>query len=289
MENLAVVYKLYFEPTPEKVYIGSTINFKQRLNNHCRDLLTGNHPNQFLSKDFRKYGILGLRYEILYVKPKYQDRRSLYIEETRYIIEYNANIDGYNISTTSVTNDEDLQEILNSYDYSKMKDFIKNFANKYKINIIKTRNKFLSKSDLKLTKYSIGKMETEKKFKLISSLHSELEHYLGFKESALILNDFELTFKDCESSRYYKKLKGSINKTNKFTKKVIHNILVGDALKPYTLDIQFAKKENSILYSVFFLFRKLQGMNLAKEINIVLPGRLYEDFTNKFKEVIEND
>ena len=30
-------------------------------------------------------------------------------------------------------------------------------------------------------------------------------------------------------------------------------------------------------------------MNLAKEINIVLPGRLYEDFINKFKEVIEND
>lgn len=84
-----------------KIYIGSTINFKQRFNDHKKLLRQDKHPNPHLQNAWNKYGEDSFGFEILLkIKP---EKDLLLTEEQTLIDELNVfdkNI-GYNISKTA--------------------------------------------------------------------------------------------------------------------------------------------------------------------------------------------
>lgn len=77
-----------------KVYVGSTYNFKKRYNEHFKDLIANRHDNQHLQNAVNKYGIDNFIFEII----EYVDDKSALLErEQHYINTLNAVNEGYNI------------------------------------------------------------------------------------------------------------------------------------------------------------------------------------------------
>lgn len=78
-----------------KIYIGSSINIKQRIVVHLYDLKTNTHSNKYLQRTYNKYGIDSLKFEIL----EYTDKENLLLREQYYLDtlqSYNSEI-GYNL------------------------------------------------------------------------------------------------------------------------------------------------------------------------------------------------
>ena len=63
------IYKI-FSKIDNKVYIGSTIDFKLRKKNHFNMLKSNTHPNIPLQNFVNKYGIDSIKFEIVAVCPK---------------------------------------------------------------------------------------------------------------------------------------------------------------------------------------------------------------------------
>ena len=59
------IYAIY-SPSNDKYYIGSSVNLRGRLQNHCNSLIHGRHGNPVLQNYVNKYGIDELQFEILY-------------------------------------------------------------------------------------------------------------------------------------------------------------------------------------------------------------------------------
>lgn len=82
------VYKLYHLKYPEKIYIGSASGtykyggFANRFNRHLRDLIDGVHCNARIKNVVNKYGLSGLRMEIIEICPpeKCIEREQYYID-----------------------------------------------------------------------------------------------------------------------------------------------------------------------------------------------------------------
>lgn len=287
-QKISCVYKLYFDENPDKVYIGSTCDFKRRFNEHCKKLLNETHENKFLQKDFRKYGMISLKYDIIHNQQKNETRDDLYKKETDYIIKYESNINGYNISLVSNIK-KDFKIEIDNYDYGSIIKFIKNFSHAYKVNLIKSENRFLQSLDLRLTKFNFISKTEEEKTKLLNSFYSEIKNRLGFKNTAFLMDNFTKEFEGFQNTVVYKKLLGSNLKTNEKNYKKVKNILVGEEVKPFVKDTPFLKEENVNLYALFTLFRKLNDMNLEEEINVILSGRVYSNLIGIYNEVINSD
>jgi group I intron endonuclease len=82
-----------------KIYIGSSINLKQRFNDHKKLLRYNKHPNQHLQSSWTKYGESNFEFKILELTPinllltKEQSYIDLLLSHDRVI--------GYNISKTA--------------------------------------------------------------------------------------------------------------------------------------------------------------------------------------------
>lgn len=69
------VYKIYHLSDPEKIYVGSAAGiwkyggFSSRWRSHFSSLKLGNHANYKLNDIISKYGLDGLKFEILEVCP----------------------------------------------------------------------------------------------------------------------------------------------------------------------------------------------------------------------------
>lgn len=84
-----------------KIYIGSTVNFKDRFRDHKKLLRHDKHPNQHLQNSWNKYGEDNFEFLILSIVIK--DKDLLLKEEQKFIDELNVcdNSIGYNISETA--------------------------------------------------------------------------------------------------------------------------------------------------------------------------------------------
>lgn len=82
------IYKIYHELFPTKMYVGSTVRnsnssgFIRRWGRHFTDLSKGKHGNQKLQRVVNKYGISGLRFEIIEIV---QDRDNIIQREQHWI------------------------------------------------------------------------------------------------------------------------------------------------------------------------------------------------------------
>jgi len=82
-----------------KVYIGSSCNIEQRIEQHRRDLLHGTHHCKELQEDYNKRHPMTT--DVLYVMPvsrsnRTHNRDKLYAYEWKYIEKYGAMTTGYN-------------------------------------------------------------------------------------------------------------------------------------------------------------------------------------------------
>lgn len=83
-----------------KLYVGSSVNIKNRLYNHRYGLRTNTHPNNYLQNAFNKHGESSFKVKILeYVS----DKKILLDREQYFMDKYKAyeHDYGYNISTTA--------------------------------------------------------------------------------------------------------------------------------------------------------------------------------------------
>ena len=93
--TLSGIYQI-INTTNNKIYVGSSINIKQRFNDHKKLLRHNKHPNNHLQSSWLKYGESNFNFEII----EYVDNENLLIKEQFYIdlfLSYENKI-GYNIS-----------------------------------------------------------------------------------------------------------------------------------------------------------------------------------------------
>lgn len=89
MNKIICVYKIINTETG-RIYIGQTVNYKRRLNEHKCDLNHNRHSNSDLQQDYNKYGWNSFKFKILEVCSK----SNLLIRET-YWINYYGGKDNY--------------------------------------------------------------------------------------------------------------------------------------------------------------------------------------------------
>lgn len=63
--KISGIYKIQSKVKPERIYIGSAVNFKQRRYNHLNLLRNNLHANKKLQKHFNKYGEADLQFMLL--------------------------------------------------------------------------------------------------------------------------------------------------------------------------------------------------------------------------------
>ena len=65
------IYKIVSLSQPDKIYIGSALNIKDRWQRHLSELRKGRHGNRHLQRHFDKYGESDLVYFVVeYCEPK---------------------------------------------------------------------------------------------------------------------------------------------------------------------------------------------------------------------------
>lgn len=89
------IYKIQ-NKVNNKVYIGSTNNFKSRISTHKRELKNNKHHSKKLQNSYNFYGVRGFVFEVLEDLTGVVTREELYDVELKYIEKYNSNKEGYN-------------------------------------------------------------------------------------------------------------------------------------------------------------------------------------------------
>lgn len=88
------IYAIYCKVT-KKYYVGMTkASFLIRWQYHIKDLLTGNHANKAMQRDFNKYGIDAFSFTILEIV---DDERLIEAKEKYYINLFAARKEIYNV------------------------------------------------------------------------------------------------------------------------------------------------------------------------------------------------
>lgn len=85
-----------------KMYIGQSLDVKNRIRVHRYQLKKGNHGNDFLSRSYNIHGASNFIYEILYTiedKTKEQAIHILNEKEEYFINKYNSFVNGYNLTS----------------------------------------------------------------------------------------------------------------------------------------------------------------------------------------------
>lgn len=302
MKKISCVYKIYFKEEPDKMYIGSTSNLVKRICDHYNLLFNGKHNNKLLLRDYNKYGITSLRWEVLYLNEDNRSRNFLYEQESKYIIKNKSHITGYNLTskTPDIRKEQSCDEKnkkiitlkvkeISEDNYDEMKKFIKNFNKNYSPVIKTTKNRFLNDENLKFNKTSLLKTEHETRKKLLLSINSEIHNTLKYKKTSLLMDCFCEVFSDLTNELSYKKSLSSYNKTNKRIHVVVEKVLVVDTFYPLIYDEAYLGNDKKMLYSVFQTLKALNSLNMIKGVELVFPKKIYDNFIKKFKEVIEND
>lgn len=86
-----------------QLYIGSSYNVGNRINQHCKALLEGTHHNRLMQSDFDFYDGQTCLFKYRLLKQLSNNSPAFYIHaiENKYIVEYKKKHNLYNIATPS--------------------------------------------------------------------------------------------------------------------------------------------------------------------------------------------
>lgn len=292
-ENIQCVYKLYFINNPEKVYIGSTQDFKTRITSHFKSLLNNKHPNLFLQQDFNKYGVYYFRYEIL-EQFNDIDRHKLLKLENQYIEKLQANINGYNkaTSTSSKTKNGVKNILAKELNMNQIKKYVEKFISSHDIEINKMTGKFLKNEENKYSNFWYSQLTEQQINSICLDVFSYSHNYIkDYRKSIAVILDHQtvqsiknmLESKSKRTEFLRNGIKRLLNPEN--NKYKIKHIILLSSLNPYHLDSHLLKnEEDKMIYKIFTLIRYIDGLGLNKKFIIYLPTSLYELYKGYFKE-----
>lgn len=82
MAKITCVYKIQSKQIPERVYIGSTVHYVDRICSHRNRLKKGTHNNRFLQSHYNKYGLEDLNFSMVEECPleNLKQREQFYID-----------------------------------------------------------------------------------------------------------------------------------------------------------------------------------------------------------------
>lgn len=285
------IYKLYFAKTPDKIYIGSSNNFEQRLRQHVEELINRKHPNIFLQRDFYTYGLINLKWEILEKCNRYNKIKILELEN-KYIQQTKSNIDGYNIAVS--TNNRRLNIIASDMNLTEMKKYIKEYTEKHKIYIKEIKTGELKKEENKYTKYWYDNQTKEYILQIFCNIHSYYKHYVkdSAKKMIVILNNSEdedmkeiLQEHTCGTALVNAGTNRLLN-TKNYNKYCFKHIILLSALNPYHMDLGLLKTpEDKSIYKIFTLLRYITPVNMNKTFTIHIPTGLFNYYKDYFEVI----
>lgn len=118
LHNISGIYKLTIGP---HIYVGSSVNLRQRLKVHFNSLQNNKHENIYLQRSVNKYGLENLKYEILITFKEIEYSELLKFE--KYYIEYfNADL---NLKKDPCTQNNCITTSRPVYEYDLYGNFIK--------------------------------------------------------------------------------------------------------------------------------------------------------------------
>jgi len=136
-----------------KVYVGSSVNIKNREYKHFWMLERGVHDNSYLQKSYNKYGKPSFIFEVV----ETCDESNLIEKENYYISYYKSNVMsfGYNLATVNEfrrnTFNEEVKVKLSKHNLNKNKNF-----SKFSLTNIDTMEIFIFESLVDGANYLIG-------------------------------------------------------------------------------------------------------------------------------------
>lgn len=137
--KISVIYIIKSKIKPERFYIGSAVNFCERLRGHKKSLSINSHGNYYLQKHFNKYGKDDLSFEIL---ERVYDKNLLIKREQYYIDLMQPTFNICKIAGSSLG--------------VKRTDEVKR-----KLSLIKTGTKRSEETKIKIGNYNRGKKASE--------------------------------------------------------------------------------------------------------------------------------
>lgn len=284
------VYKMWFEGN-DKVYIGSSRNINNRLRTHVKELLDGVHTNIHLTKDFRKYGLLYMRWEVVEVIES-PSNQQLLSRESYYINLYKSNINGYNKASyasnrMAIKNNEvkyrDISYLAEEEEYVTE---VNKFKSKHNINLVKIDKGVLFPLEkLMFSRSWFDKADEETLKRFVMDVYNYMKHYSGvsFRKILNIIPDYNTNPTLKESIKH--SCDGGVNKSvcKLFDGKIKHNIKsigVYSLLNPFYLEINDMKKKGTLdAYRVYSMIRLLEDVPLEKDIDICVPVCLFDIYS----------
>lgn len=199
--KLTGIYKIT-NMVNEKVYIGSSINFNKRHNEHFNMLKNKTHHSSKLQNAFNKYGLNNFKFEIL----ELCDKDMLLEREQFWLNELNAYKEGYNCSIDVVrpmlgkTHSEETKQKMRkkhktfSIDMDKRRFGEDNpmygikRSNKIRKILDKTGMKHSEETKQKMSLSRLGNTRSRKKIVLLTLNNTHIKEYVSLTEASKDLN-----------------------------------------------------------------------------------------------------
>ena len=292
--KIICVYKLYFINDPNKVYVGSSIDFQFRLNTHYKELLENKHSNVELQKDFKIFGVLNLRWEIIKEFKTPISRKELLEYESKYILILKAYESGYNrtyITTskkdfyiTSTSVNKDITNLLNEFKKDRIIHIVPIKIKSFEIDLYYPKKYNYSDSwwNTQPIEESIHKIYTltnhiRNKFRCPrDTIHILFRNKKHIEEISKINTKYAKT----DEVLVHRLIKRMLK--NKKSKNPIKYIEILSAFNPFNLENKTCKDKEIYQISEFLI--RLKYLNLDKEIYIYTPPSLYDLYLKYFKD-----
>lgn len=253
-----------------KMYIGSTKNFRLRYNKHYFELVAGKHPSKHLLSSFNKHGKDSFNFEVLEV-----------------------------IKISSFSNKESFEKYIierENFFINKYRTNEKKFG--YNLRLAAETNRGIKHAEDALTKVKGKKLSQETKNKMSKSRIGEKHHSAILKEKDIKLIKLLLNagFRNRNIANYFKVSKSIVNdiKNNGAWKHIIINQKEISDFNPsfFKLDSKAWLDQNTVLLIKYLLKLNISKPLIVEFTNIpystikgIEYGKIYKDCNLKRKDI----
>lgn len=288
-KKIICVYKLYFINDPNKVYVGSSVDFKIRLNTHYKELLENKHSNIELQKDFKVFGVLNLRWEII-KEFKNITNQKLLEQESNYISILKAYENGYN--RTYVTTSKNCFYTPKYSSRKNINTLLEEFKKDRIIHVEKINTKeYLSDLSFKQNNYS-DSWWNKQSVDFVTHRISRLNAYI-INNYKCVRRNIIILFRCKQQIENILNLPSTRDNSTKVSKNII-NRMFRDELKDkikhigilssfQPLNLENNTNQEKEIYQLYEFLIRLKYLNIDTEIYIHTPVCLYDLYVKYLK------